>query len=45
MSVLEFNAFDNSEIEIELFKRYNKNSKPLEAHEISMATYFSRTSQ
>ena len=45
VSVLEFNAFDNSEIEIELFKRYNKNSKPLEAHEISMATYFSRTSQ
>lgn len=45
VSVLEFNAFDNSDIEIELFKRYNKNSKPLEAHEISMATYFSRTSQ
>ena len=45
LSVLEFNAFENSDIEIELFKRYNKNTKPLEAHEISMATYFSKTSQ
>ncbi|NRG69448.1 DUF262 domain-containing protein [Streptococcus suis] len=45
VSVLEFAPFKDSEIEIELFKRYNKNSKPLEAHEISMATYFSRTSQ
>ncbi len=28
-----------------MFKRYNRNTKPLEKHEIAMATYFSRTSQ
>lgn len=45
ISVLEFEPFDNPELEIELFKRYNKNSKPLEIHEISMATFYSKTSQ
>ena len=45
LSVLEFKSFNNPEIEIELFKRYNRNTKPLEAQEIEMATYFSETSK
>ncbi|HEM6181011.1 DUF262 domain-containing protein [Streptococcus suis] len=45
ISILQFDSFDDSEMEIELFKRYNKNSKPLEPQEIAMATYFSKTSQ
>lgn len=45
LSILEFETFDNDEMEIELFKRYNRNTKPLEKHEISMATYYSGTSQ
>ena len=45
MSILEFLPFSDDAVEIELFKRYNRNTKPLEAHEISMATYFSKTSQ
>lgn len=45
LSVLEFDGFDNPEIEIELFKRYNRNTKPLEMQEIEMATYFSETSK
>ena len=45
LSILEFSNFNNSEIEIELFKRYNRNTKPLEAQEIEMATYFSNTSK
>lgn len=45
LSILEFLPFDDDEVEIELFKRYNRNTKPLEAHEISMATYYSKTSQ
>lgn len=39
LSVLEFEAFSNDDMEIELFKRYNRNTKPLEKHEISMATF------
>ncbi len=45
LSVLEFEGFTNPEIEIELFKRYNRNTKPLEPQEIEMATYFSKTSK
>ena len=44
LSVLEFEAFSNDDMEIELFKRYNRNTKPLEKHEISMATFYSKTS-
>ncbi len=44
LSVLEFEAFTNDDMEIELFKRYNRNTKPLEKHEMSMATYYSNTS-
>ncbi|HDX9671335.1 TPA: DUF262 domain-containing protein [Bacillus cereus] len=45
LSILEFYPFEDEIIEIELFKRYNRNTKPLEKHEIAMATYYSRTSQ
>lgn len=45
LSVLEFETFENDGMEIELFKRYNRNTKPLEKHEISMATFYSKTSQ
>ncbi|MGG7162812.1 DUF262 domain-containing protein [Clostridium ihumii] len=45
LSVLEFGSFSDPEIEIELFKRYNRNTKPLETQEIEMATYFSETSK
>ncbi|MDQ0214949.1 hypothetical protein J2S13_001348 [Oikeobacillus pervagus] len=45
LSVLEFESFEDPEIEIELFKRYNRNTKPLEMQEIEMATYFSETSK
>ena len=45
LSVLEFESFNDPEIEIELFKRYNRNTKPLETQEIEMATYFSETSK
>lgn len=45
LSILEFYPFDDDKIEIELFKRYNRNTKPLEKHEIAMATYYSSTSQ
>ncbi|KML57421.1 hypothetical protein VL17_04375 [Bacillus stratosphericus] len=45
LSVLEFESFVDPEIEIELFKRYNRNTKPLEMQEIEMATYFSETSK
>lgn len=44
LSVLEFEAFSSDDMEIELFKRYNRNTKPLEKHEMSMATYYSNTS-
>ena len=44
LSVLEFEAFENDNMEIELFKRYNRNTKPLEKHEMSMATFYSNTS-
>lgn len=44
LSVLEFEAFADDDMEIELFKRYNRNTKPLEKHEMSMATYYSNTS-
>ncbi|MBQ2982436.1 MAG: DUF262 domain-containing protein [Lachnospiraceae bacterium] len=44
LSVLEFEAFESDDMEIELFKRYNRNTKPLEKHEMSMATYYSKTS-
>ena len=44
LSVLEFEAFSNDDMAIELFKRYNRNTKPLEKHEISMATFYSKTS-
>lgn len=45
LSILEFQPFENAEIEIELFKRYNRNTKPLENQEMEMATYFSETSK
>lgn len=45
LSVLEFYPFEDDETEIELFKRYNRNTKPLEKHEIAMATYYSKSSQ
>jgi hypothetical protein len=45
LSILEFDTFQDDDIEIELFKRYNRNTKPLEKHEISMATFYSKTSQ
>ncbi len=41
LSVLEFEAFEDNNLEIELFKRYNSNTKPLEKHEMSMATFYS----
>ncbi len=44
LSVLEFEAFEDDDMEIELFKRYNRNTKPLEKHEMSMATFYSNTS-
>ncbi|MBM7660415.1 hypothetical protein JOC85_001182 [Bacillus mesophilus] len=45
LSILEFESFEDPEVEIELFKRYNRNTKPLEIQEIEMATYFSETSK
>lgn len=45
LSILEFESFENPHVEIELFKRYNKNTKPLENQEIEMATYFSNSSK
>ena len=45
LAILQFESFDSSEVETELFKRYNRNTKPLEAQEIEMATYFSETSR
>ena len=44
LSVLEFESFASDDMEIELFKRYNRNTKPLEKHEMSMATFYSKTS-
>lgn len=44
LSVLEFEEFSSDDMEIELFKRYNRNTKPLEKHEMSMATFYSNTS-
>lgn len=44
LSILEFEEFSSDDMEIELFKRYNRNTKPLEKHEMSMATYYSNTS-
>ncbi|WP_033168631.1 DUF262 domain-containing protein [Clostridium sp. KNHs205] len=44
LSVLEFESFSSDDMEIELFKRYNRNTKPLERHEMSMATFYSSTS-
>lgn len=44
LSVLEFEPFESDDMEIELFKRYNRNTKPLEKHEMSMATFYSKTS-
>ena len=44
LSILEFDPLGD-EVEIELFKRYNRNTKPLEKHEIAMATYYSDTSR
>ncbi len=41
LSILEFDGFENAEEEIELFKRYNTNTKKLEVQEIEMVTYFS----
>ena len=45
ISVLEFSNLSNDELEIELFKRYNQQTKPLEDQEIRAATYHSRTSE
>ncbi|MEH7844491.1 DUF262 domain-containing protein, partial [Bacillus safensis] len=33
LSILEFESFEDPEVEIELFKRYNRNTKPLEIQE------------
>lgn len=44
ISVLEFDPLDNDELEIELFTRYNKQTKTLEPQEIRYATYYSETS-
>lgn len=44
LSILEFGMFNDDKLEIELFKRYNRNTKPLEKHEISIATFYSKTS-
>lgn len=45
LSILEFDGFENSEEEIELFKRYNTNTKKLEVQEIEMVTYFSESNK
>lgn len=45
ISILEFDELGDGEIERELFTRYNKATKPLEAQEIRYATYASKTSQ
>ena len=45
LSLLEFESFENPEEEIELFKRYNTNTKKLEAQEIEMVTYFSESNK
>lgn len=44
ISVLEFDPLGNDELEIELFTRYNKQTKTLEPQEIRYATYYSETS-
>ncbi len=45
LSILEFDGFENAEEEIELFKRYNTNTKKLEVQEIEMVTYFSESNK
>ncbi len=45
ISVLEFNNLNDDDLEIELFKRYNQQTKPLEDQEIRAATYHSLTSE
>lgn len=45
LSILEFENFDTTEEEIELFKRYNTNTKKLETQEIEMVTYFSESNK
>ncbi|UZD48705.1 DUF262 domain-containing protein [Peribacillus frigoritolerans] len=45
LSILEFENFNTAEEEIELFKRYNTNTKKLESQEIEMVTYFSETNK
>lgn len=45
LSILEFESFEDPDVEIELFKRYNRNTKPLENQEMEMATYFSESSK
>ncbi|MGX8796765.1 DUF262 domain-containing protein [Fusibacter sp. JL298sf-3] len=45
ISVLEFSNLNNDDLEIELFKRYNQQTKPLEDQEIRAATYHSKTSE
>lgn len=45
LSILEFEGFDRPEEEIELFKRYNTNTKKLEVQEIEMVTYFSESNR
>lgn len=44
ISILEFDALHDDELERELFTRYNKATKPLEPQEIRYATYASKTS-
>ncbi len=44
ISILEFDALADDELERELFTRYNKATKPLEDQEIRYATYLSKTS-
>lgn len=44
LSVLEFDPLESPEIEVDLFTRYNKNTKPLQKQEINYASYTSKTS-
>ncbi|WP_206662925.1 DUF262 domain-containing protein [Anaerobacillus alkaliphilus] len=45
LSTLEFYSFPNPEEEIELFKRYNTNTRKLETQEIDLVTYFSESNK
>ncbi len=44
IAVLEFESLEDPKLEVSLFKRYNKNTKPLQSSEINFASYSSKTS-